>query len=57
MADHMFEEAAISPDGRWLALSVASKFTANAEYVALVDLSAPAGGEQVAKSRRPTTRR
>ena len=47
IGDYLFEEAARSPDGRWLALSVASKVTANAEYVALVDLAPGPGREQV----------
>jgi acetyl esterase/lipase len=49
LADAMFDEAAISPDGRWLALTVASKVTANSEHVVLVDLSVPAGEEQMAE--------
>jgi dipeptidyl aminopeptidase/acylaminoacyl peptidase len=47
LADAMFDEAAISPDGRWLALTVASKVTAASEHVALVDLAVPAGQEQL----------
>ena len=47
LADAMFNEAAISPDGRWLALTVASKVTAASEHVALVDLAVPAGQEQL----------
>ncbi|HLK01224.1 MAG TPA: S9 family peptidase [Streptosporangiaceae bacterium] len=39
--DRSYEEAAISPDGRWLALTVHSKVTANASHVALADLTAP----------------
>jgi dipeptidyl aminopeptidase/acylaminoacyl peptidase len=46
IGDHRFEEAVISPDGRWLALAVASPVTAAASHVALVDLTAPVGGEQ-----------
>jgi hypothetical protein len=46
IGDHRFEEAVISPDGRWLALAVASPVTAAACHVALVDLTVPAGGEQ-----------
>jgi dipeptidyl aminopeptidase/acylaminoacyl peptidase len=47
LADAMFGEAAISPDGRWLSLTVGSKVTANAEHVVLVDLTVPAGQEQM----------
>jgi dipeptidyl aminopeptidase/acylaminoacyl peptidase len=47
LADAMFDDAAISPDGRWLALTVASPITASAEHVALVDLTAPAGHERM----------
>jgi dipeptidyl aminopeptidase/acylaminoacyl peptidase len=46
LGDHRFEEAVISPDGRWLALTVASPVTAAADHVALVDLTIPQGGEQ-----------
>ena len=48
LGDHMFGEAAMSPDGRWLALTVFSPVTANAAHVVLVDLTAPAGQEQQA---------
>jgi dipeptidyl aminopeptidase/acylaminoacyl peptidase len=41
LGDFSFHEAALSPDGRWLAVTVSSKITANSEYVALVDLAAP----------------
>jgi dipeptidyl aminopeptidase/acylaminoacyl peptidase len=47
LADAMFDDAAISPDGRWLALTVASPVTASAEHVVLVDLAPPAGQEQM----------
>lgn len=47
LTDAMFDDAAISPDGRWLALTVASPVTAAAAHVALVDLSAPAGAERM----------
>jgi dipeptidyl aminopeptidase/acylaminoacyl peptidase len=47
LGDHRFEEAVISPDGRWLALAVASPVTAAADHVALVDLTIPPGGEQL----------
>lgn len=48
LADAMFSGAAISPDGRWLAVTVMSKVTAAAAHVALVDLSVPAGQERMA---------
>jgi dipeptidyl aminopeptidase/acylaminoacyl peptidase len=47
LADAMFDDAAISPDGTWLALTVASPVTAAAEHVVLVDLTAPAGQERM----------
>ncbi len=47
LADAMFGQAAMSPDGRWLALTVESKVTAAAANVVLVDLSAPAGLERM----------
>jgi dienelactone hydrolase len=46
LGDHMFDEAVISPDGRWLALTVASPVTAAAGHVVLVDLTIPPGGGQ-----------
>jgi dipeptidyl aminopeptidase/acylaminoacyl peptidase len=49
LADAMFGDAAISPDGRWLALTVVSPVTAAAAHVVLVDLTAPAGQEQMAE--------
>ncbi len=47
LADAMFGEAALSPDGRWLALTVASPVTAASEHVAIVDLTVPAGQERM----------
>jgi dipeptidyl aminopeptidase/acylaminoacyl peptidase len=49
LGDAMFDDAAISPDGRWLALTVASPVTASAEHVVLVDLTVPAGQERMAE--------
>jgi dipeptidyl aminopeptidase/acylaminoacyl peptidase len=49
LADAMFDDAAISPDGRWLALTVASPVTAAAGHVVLVDLTVPAGQERMAE--------
>jgi dipeptidyl aminopeptidase/acylaminoacyl peptidase len=48
LGDAMFGQAAISPDGNWLALTVLSPVTANAAHVALVDLTAPPGQERLA---------
>jgi dipeptidyl aminopeptidase/acylaminoacyl peptidase len=47
LADARFGEAAIAPDGRLLALTVSSKVTANAEHVALADLTGPPGQERL----------
>jgi len=47
LGNHLFGEAALSADGRWLAVTVASPVTANAEHVALADLSVPAGQEHL----------
>jgi dipeptidyl aminopeptidase/acylaminoacyl peptidase len=41
LGDHSYDDAAMSPDGRWLALSVSSRVTARATAVVLVDLTAP----------------
>jgi dipeptidyl aminopeptidase/acylaminoacyl peptidase len=49
LADASFSEAAISPDGRWLALTVVSKVTPASDHVVLVDLRVPAGQEQMAE--------
>jgi dipeptidyl aminopeptidase/acylaminoacyl peptidase len=51
LGDHRFSEAALSPDGRWLALTVSSPVTANSEHVVLVDLTVPPGQETM----RPVT--
>jgi dipeptidyl aminopeptidase/acylaminoacyl peptidase len=47
LADASFGEAAISPDGRWLAMTVMSAVTANSMHVVLIDLSVPAGQERL----------
>jgi dipeptidyl aminopeptidase/acylaminoacyl peptidase len=52
-ADALFGDAAISPDGRWLALTVASAVTAFAEHVVLVDLTAPNGQERMTEVTPP----
>ncbi len=49
LGDAMFGDAAISPDGRWLALTIASPVTASSEHVVLVDLQAPTGEERMAE--------
>ncbi len=49
LADAMFDEAAISPDGRWLAMTVVSAVTAASAHVVLVDLTDPAGQERMAE--------
>ncbi len=49
LGDAMFGQAALSPDGRWLALTVLSPVTANAAHAALVDLTAPPGQERLAE--------
>jgi dipeptidyl aminopeptidase/acylaminoacyl peptidase len=48
LGSRRYAEAALSPDGRWLAVTVSSPVTANSEHVALVDLTAPEGQEQLA---------
>jgi dipeptidyl aminopeptidase/acylaminoacyl peptidase len=47
IGDGLLGGAALAPDGRWLALIVSSKVTANAEHIVLVDLAAGPGREQV----------
>jgi dipeptidyl aminopeptidase/acylaminoacyl peptidase len=42
-----FRDAALSPDGRWLALTASSPTVANSEQLLLVDLSAEPGAEPV----------
>jgi pimeloyl-ACP methyl ester carboxylesterase len=53
IGDHLLGEAALSPDGRWLALIVSSKVTSNAEHIVLVDLAAGPGGEQASHVTPP----
>jgi len=48
LGSRRYAEAVLSPDGRWLAVTVSSPVTANAEHVALVDLTVPAGQERLA---------
>jgi dipeptidyl aminopeptidase/acylaminoacyl peptidase len=45
LGDHSYDGAALSADGRWLALSVSSPVTARSTSVLLVDLTAPAHGD------------
>jgi dipeptidyl aminopeptidase/acylaminoacyl peptidase len=47
LGDRSFAEAALSPDGRWLALAASSPVLANSEQVLLVDLAGPPGAEPV----------
>jgi len=47
LGDRSFAEAALSPDGRWLALAASSPTLANSEQVLLVDLAGPPGAEPV----------
>ena len=47
VGDRRFAEAVLSPDERWLAVTISSPVTANAEHVALIDLSQEAGHEQL----------
>jgi dipeptidyl aminopeptidase/acylaminoacyl peptidase len=47
LGNQRFAEAILSPDGRWLAVTVSSPVTANSEHVALVDLAVPAGQERL----------
>ena len=49
LGDVMFAEAALSPDGKWLALTVMSAVTAASAHVVLVDLASPAGQERMAE--------
>lgn len=42
-----YAEAVLSPDRRWLAVTVQSATTANSQHVALVDLTVPAGRERL----------
>jgi dipeptidyl aminopeptidase/acylaminoacyl peptidase len=53
LAEAMFGEAKISPDGRWLALTVASPVTAASEHVAIVDLTVPPGKERMTDVTMP----
>ncbi|HEY1627786.1 MAG TPA: alpha/beta fold hydrolase [Streptosporangiaceae bacterium] len=47
LGDYYCAEAALSPDGRWLALTIMSAVTANATYLALADLAVPPGEESL----------
>jgi dienelactone hydrolase len=47
LGEHYCGEAVLSPDGRWLALTILSPVTANATHVALVDLAAAPGQERL----------
>jgi dipeptidyl aminopeptidase/acylaminoacyl peptidase len=43
LGDHSYDDAALSPDGRWLALIVSSPVLPRSSSLLLVDLTAPAG--------------
>src|SRR5581483_2053009 len=47
LGDHRYDAAALSPDGTSLAITVSSPVTANAEHVALADLTVPPGEERL----------
>ena len=47
LGDDHCAEAALSPDGRWLAVTILSAVTANASHIALVDLAVPPGHERL----------
>jgi protease II len=47
LGDHRYDAAALSPDGTVLALAVSSPVTANAEHIALADLTVPPGEERL----------
>jgi dipeptidyl aminopeptidase/acylaminoacyl peptidase len=49
LGDVRFAEAAVSPDGRWLALTADSKITAASAHVVLADLASSPGAEQLAE--------
>jgi dipeptidyl aminopeptidase/acylaminoacyl peptidase len=53
LGDLSFGEAVISPNGRWLAVTIPSKVTAASEHVALVDLTAPEGAERLIPVTEP----
>ena len=55
VGDHRYEEAKLSPDGNWLAVTVSSPVTANAEHVALIDLTVPPGQESLTALTAPDT--
>ena len=47
LGDDYCAGAVLSPDGRWLALTILSAVTANATHIALVDLAVPPGEERL----------
>ncbi|HEU5420029.1 MAG TPA: alpha/beta fold hydrolase [Streptosporangiaceae bacterium] len=53
LGDHSYAEAALSPDGRRLALSVSSPVTAASAHVLVVDLAGEPGSEQVTEVTQP----
>jgi dipeptidyl aminopeptidase/acylaminoacyl peptidase len=53
LGDHSYNEAALSPDGRWLALAVDSPVTAASAHVLVVDLAGAPGAEPVTEVTMP----
>jgi protease II len=47
LGDASYDEARLSPDGRWLALTVASPTTARSTAIVLADLTAPPGTDVI----------
>ena len=47
LGDDYTSEAALSPDGRWLAVIILSAVTANSSHIGLVDLAVPPGEERL----------
>jgi dipeptidyl aminopeptidase/acylaminoacyl peptidase len=47
LGDDYSAEAVLSPDGRWLAVTILSAVTANAAHIGLVDLAVPPGEERL----------
>ncbi len=47
LGDDYSSEAALSPDGRWLAVIILSAVTANSSHIGLVDLAVPPGEERL----------
>jgi len=54
LGERSFSAAALSPDGRWLALAASSPVTANSEQVLLVDLAGHSGAPDAPGDHRVT---